>query len=180
MPKTRVQKEESVVKYTEKLQKAKSVTFVDYKGLNTSQVSILRNTLRDQGAEFTVTKNNLLKLALEKSSDYRLPATAENLFKGPIATLFSFEDDVSPIRSLVKTLKDSQVGKIKGGILDAVFMDEFSIVRLAELPSKLELQAKVVGTLAVPLQGMVGVLQGNFRNLVFALDQIKQQKGVTQ
>ncbi len=174
MPKTRVQKEESVVKYTEKLQKARSVVFTNYKGLNMSQMSALRNQLRDQGAEFTVTKNTLLDLSLKQAG---LPQLSDEVKSGPIATLFSFEDEVTPIKALVKTLKDAGVGKIKGGILESRFMDEYSIVRIANLPSKLELQAKLVGTLAAPLSGMVSVLQGNLRNLVYALDQIRINKG---
>ena len=56
-------------------------------------------------------------------------------------------------------------------------MEALSITRLAELPSKLELQAKIVGSLSSPLYGMVNVLQGNLRNLVYALDQIRISKG---
>lgn len=174
MPKTRVQKEESVVKYAEKLEKARSVVFADYKGLTTSQVSELRNKLREQGSEFTVTKNTLLDLALKQAN---LPQLRGDLKSGPTATLFNFEDEIAPLKDLVKTLKDAQKGKIKGGILDNQFFDEFSIIRLANLPSKLELQAKVVGCLTAPLSGMVGVLQGNLRNLVYALDQIRISKG---
>ncbi len=174
MPKTRIQKEESVTKYTEKLQRAKSVTFVDYKGLTMSQMSALRNQLRDLGAELTVTKNKLLKIALKNSS---LDTPNSELFSGPIATLFSFEDEITPLKAAVKTLKDAQIGKIKGGILDAQFFDEYSMVRLANLPSKLELQAKVVGSLAAPLSGIVGVLSANIRNLVYAVDQIRISKG---
>lgn len=174
MPKTRLQKEESVVKYADKLGRARSVVFTDYKGLNMSQMSTLRNQLRDQGAEFTVTKNNLLDISLKQAG---LPQLSDDVKSGPIATLFSFEDEVTPIKALVKTLKDAGVGKIKGGILESRFMDEFSIVRIANLPSKLELQAKVVGSLAAPLSGMVNVLQGNLRNLVYALDQIRINKG---
>lgn len=174
MPKTRAQKEESVVKYAEKLTKARSVVFADYKGLKMSQMSALRNQLRDQEAEFTVTKNTLLKLAL-KNSSFDTPNS--ELFSGPLATLFSYGDEISPIKALVKTIKDAQTGKIKGGILDSTFLDEFAITRLANLPSKLELQAKIVGLLNAPLQGMVSVLQGNLRNLVFALDQIRISKG---
>ena len=174
MPKTRIQKEESVTKYTEKLQRAKSVTFVDYKGLTMSQMSALRNQLRDLGAELTVTKNKLLKIALKNSS---LDTPNSELFSGPIATLFSFEDEITPLKAAVKTLKDAQIGKIKGGILDAQFFDEYSMVRLANLPSKLELQAKVVGSLAAPLSGIVGALSANIRNLAYAVDQIRISKG---
>lgn len=171
MPKTRVQKEETVVVLAEKLKKAKSVVFADYQGLTMAQLSVLRDQLRDQGAEFAVTKNSLLDLAL-KTTDYRLPTT-----DGPTATLFSYEDEVAPIKALVKALKDAARGSIKAGIVGGEVYDAFAVTRLANLPSKLELQAKVVGSLSSPLYGIVGVLQANIRNLVYAVDQIRIQKG---
>lgn len=174
MAKTRAQKEQSVSQYSEKLQKARSVVFADYKGLKMSQMSALRNQLRDQEAEFTVTKNTLLKLALKNSS---LDTPNSELFSGPLATLFSYGDEISPIKALVKTIKDAQTGKIKGGIFGTDFMDGFAITRLANLPSKLELQTKVVGCLNAPLQGIVGVLNANIRNLVYTIDQIRVSKG---
>jgi len=57
------------------------------------------------------------------------------------------------------------------------FIDEYKVNRLATLPSKDELRAKVVGTLGAPLYGIVGVLQANLRNLVYALDQIRISRG---
>ena len=67
MPKTRAQKEETVVKLSEKLGRAKAVVFTDYKGLNMKQLSDLRDKLREQNAELTVTKNTLLKMALAQA-----------------------------------------------------------------------------------------------------------------
>lgn len=172
--KTRAQKEESVKVLTDKLNRAKSVVFADYRGLNMSQLSEIRKNLRDQQAEFGVTKNTLLKLALKDSP---LQTQDSLLFSGPIATLFSYEDEITPIKTLVKALRDAQIGKIKAGFLGEEYLDEISINQLASLPSKLELQAKVVGVLVTPLQGMVSVLQANLRNLVYALHQIQLQKG---
>ncbi len=74
-------------------------------------------------------------------------------------------------------MKDSAIGKIKAGFLGSELMDEAGIHRLATLPSKDELRAKTVGVLVVPLQGMVGVLQANLRNLVYALSEIQKQRG---
>lgn len=181
MPKTRTQKEETVADLTDKLKRAKSVVFADYqqagtsgsKGLSMSQLSDLRSKLREQYAEFSVTKNTLLKLALDTSS---LQPLTSNLLNGPTATLFSYEDEVSPIKILVKALKDAGLGSIKAGLLDGILMDSIQINRLAALPSKDELRAKVVGSLGAPLYGIVGVLQGNLRNLVYALDQIRTMK----
>lgn len=174
MAKTRAQKEQTVQNYTEKLQKAKSVVFTDYKGMTMSQLYDLRNKLQENNAELTVTKNTLLRLGLKQAN---LPALSEDIQKGPIATLFSYEDEISPIKLLVKALKDAQVGKIKGGLLDNQLLDGFAINKLATLPGKQELRGQVVGILASPLTGIVGVLQANLRNLVYALDQIRISKG---
>ncbi len=174
MPKTRLQKETTVTEITDKLNRAKSVVFADYQGMTMTDLSALRKTLREQGAEFSVTKNNLLKLAL--ITNHQLPDT-DQFLSGPVATLFSYEDEVLPIKTLTKAIKDSQKGKIKAGIVDGQFFEAVQINKLATLPSKDELRAKVVGTLGAPLYGIVGVLQANLRNLVYVMDQIRIQKG---
>ena len=173
MAKTRVQKEEQVKKITDKLKVATSVVFTDYRGLTMSQLSDLRNKLAADKAELTVTKNTLLLISLKEAG---LPAP-DDILKGPIATLFSLEDETAPLKTLVKTFKDIGIGRVKGGFLGDNFMDEYSLIRLSALPGKLELRGKVVGTLAAPLYGMVNVLQGNLRNLVYALNQIRISKG---
>ena len=166
MPKTRVQKEEIVVNLKEKLANAKSIVFADYRGLTTKQLSDLRENLSEVGGELNITKNTLLKIALPESS-----------FEGPTATLFAYDDEISPIKLLVKALKDAGIGKIKAGFLGTEVLDEERINQLASLPSKDELRRKTVGILVAPLQGIVSVLQGNLRNLVYVLDQIRISKG---
>ncbi len=166
MPKTRVQKEEIVQKLKEKFSQARSVVFTDYKGLTMKHLSDLRNKLSEVDSEFTITKNTLLNKANPKIK-----------LEGPTATLFSYDDEISPIKLLVKMLKDATLGKVKSGFLGQDILDEARILQLATLPSKDELRAKTVGILVAPLQGIVSVLQGNLRNLVYALDQIKLQKG---
>lgn len=173
MAKTRAQKEQTVQNLTEKLQKAKSVVFADYKGLTMKQLSALRNELRNQNAEFTITKNTLLDLAL-KTSHFPLP---KSHFQNPTATLFAYDDEISPIKILVKALKDAAIGKIKMGFLGVESLDESKIQYLASLPSRDELRGQTVGILVAPLQGMVSVLQGNLRNLVYALSEFQKQKG---
>lgn len=169
MPKTRLQKIEAVTKLQEKLGRAKALVFADYKGLNMSQLSDLRNKLRDQNAEFSITKNSLLVRALP---------TAD--LKGPTATLFAYDDQITPIKTLVKTFKDLGLGKVKFGFLGSDALDEAKILSLSTLPSKNELRTQTVGVLVAPLQGMVGVLQANLRNLVYTLSEIKNLPMVGQ
>ena len=173
MAKTRQQKEELVQNIAEKLSKTKAVVFADYKGLTMKQLSDLRNKLRDLDAEFTITKNTLLKLALPASS-FQFPVSS---FTGPTASLFAYDDEVSPIKILVKALKDAGLGKVKMGFLGTESLDETRIIQLSTLPTKDELRAKTVGILVAPFQGMVSVLQANLRNLVYALSEIQKMKG---
>ncbi len=166
MAKTRQQKEEIVAKLSEQLGKAKAVVFADYKGLTMKQLSDLRDKLRDVQGELTITKNTLLKKAMPEIE-----------LEGPTATLFAYDDEISPLKILVKTLKDTAVGKVKSGFLGDTTLDEGKILQLATLPTKDELRGKTVGVLVAPLQGMVSVLQGNLRNLVYALSEIQKVKG---
>jgi large subunit ribosomal protein L10 len=173
MPKTRIQKEETVQVLTDKLTKANSLVFADYQGMTMTQLSDLRKNLRDMSAEFTVTKNNLLKIALKNSN---MPVS-DDILSGPVATLFSFGDEILPIKTLTKAIKDNQVGKVLGGVMEGEVLDQAKVNKLSQLPSKDELRAKVVGSLGAPLYGIVGVLQANLRNLVYVLDQVRTQKG---
>jgi large subunit ribosomal protein L10 len=170
MPKTRIQKEETVVELKDKFSKAKSVVFADYRGMTMSQLTDLRTKLRAEKAEFSVTKNNLVKLAASDLGDL-------NDLNGPIATLFAYEDEISPLKLLVKAFKENNVGSVKGGFLGSEQLDAHKITQLSVLPSKDELRGKTVGVLVAPLQGMVGVLQANLRNLVYALSEIQKSKG---
>ncbi len=173
MAKTRIQKEEDVNLLTDKLTRAKAVVFADYKGMTMTQLSDLRNKLREASAQFIVTKNTLLKRALP--TNYQLPTT--DLFDGPTATLFAYEDEITPIKTLVKALKDNSVGSVKAGFLGLEPLNADKITQLSTLPGKDELRGQTVGVLAAPLKGMLTVLQGNLRNLVYALDQVRISKG---
>lgn len=171
---TRRKKEETVATITDKFGRSRSVVFTDYQGLTMSQLSDLRNKLREQQAEFTVVKNTLIERALKQATYGEAP---QEIKAGPTAVMFAYEDEISPIKILVKAIKDADIGKVKAGFLGKNFLESTGINRLAALPGKQELQGRVVGVLAAPLSGMVNVLQGNLRNLVYALDQIRQQKG---
>lgn len=176
MPKTRAQKIETVVKLQEKLGRAKAVVLADYKGLSMKQLSELRGKLSEHNAEFTITKNALLKLSLPTTSPFGDPQLSTNL-DGPTATLFAYDDQITPIKILVKTLKDTNIGKIKLGFLGTDALDETRIQYLASLPTKDELRSQTVGVLVAPLQGMVLVLNRNLAKLVYALDQIRIARG---
>ena len=158
----------------EKLTKAKSVVFAKYHGLDANKVNELRAKVIESGAEMTVAKNTLTKIALK---DAKLHADKlESDLKGPIATFFSYEDAIAPIKVLAEFAKGIELPEMVAGIIDGKYVNVDEIKILSELPSKQELLARVVGGLNSPISGFVNVLSGNKKKLVYALNAVAEKK----
>jgi len=95
---------------------------------------------------------------------------------GQIAVAASEQDEVMPARLLKKFQKDNEALAILGGILEKKFVAEAKILELADLPTRDELIARVIGSIRAPLAGLVNVLQGGMRNFLNVLSAIKDQK----
>ncbi len=169
----RLKKEDEVKILTEKLSRAKSVVLADFRGMKMPQIQSLRTKLKESGAEFTIAKNTLVKRSL---TDAGYSGIKDEDFQGSMGTLFCFEDEIAPIKTIVTFKKENELPEIKFGFFDKTFISDLELTKLATLPSKPELYAKVVGSLSSPLYGIVGVLQANLRNFVYVLDQIRAQK----
>jgi large subunit ribosomal protein L10 len=165
-------KQAIVAELTQQLQDAKAVVFTDYRGLSVSQVQALKRELAKHQADITVTKNTLMSLAAT-SANRQVPA---NVLEGPTATLFAFGDEVAPLKALVDFAKEQELPTIKAGFLGDAPLTASQVSVLAALPSRDMLIAQVVGTIKAPLGGLVNVLQGNVRGLVYALAAIRDQK----
>ena len=155
----------------EKLQKSHSVVLSDYRGLTVNQQRKLRNQVRIVQGELIVAKNSLISLAL-KAEKYPLP---ENL-QGPTLLLLAYEDEIAPIKALAEFAKVNELPKIKLGFLTKDFLTADQVNQLANLPTKLELIAKTVGSLKSPLSGIVNVLAGNIRQLIYALSAVAKAR----
>lgn len=168
-------KEEKVASLTEKIEKAKTVTFADYRGLSANQIAQLRAKVKDAGGEFLVEKNNLIRLSL-KSTKHKIPADQEELLTGPTAAIVAYNDEIAPIKEIAESNKILGIPTFKFGFMDETFMDFADVERLSRIPGKDVLRAKVVGSINSPLYGIVSVLSANLRNLVYALNAIKERK----
>jgi large subunit ribosomal protein L10 len=166
-------KEATLAEIKEKLTRAKSLVMTDYRGLTMVQLSELRNTLGEKG-EFSVTKNTILARALNEAGMSEVNA---DTFAGPTAVLFSYEDEVGPLKILTKFAAGANnLPAVKCGVIENAVINADRVSQLSKLPGKQELRGQVVGGLVAPLTGLVGVLNGNMRNLVYALNQIKEKK----
>lgn len=168
----RPEKEAMVAELQEKLSSAQGVVLTDYRGLNVKAMTELRKKLREAGVEFRVVKNTLTGLAAKGAKIEGL----SQFLTGPTAVAFGLKDPVIPAKILVDFAKDHKELKIKVGILAGQVIDAERVEALAKLPSREELLAQVARGFQAPIAGLVNVLQGTLRSLVYALDAVRRQK----
>ena len=164
-------KKEKVAEIAKKVERAKTIVFANYHGLSASQISELREKVKEGGGELIVAKNTLISRAM---SINHLPVTTNQL-AGPTATLLSYEDEIAPIKKAAESAKNLGFPKFKFGFFGKDFLDMEAVENLAKILPKEVLQAKVVGSLSSPIYGIVGVLSANIRNLISVLDQKASQ-----
>ena len=134
----------------EKIKSAKSLTFVDYRGLTAVEDTELRSAFRKAGAEYKVYKNRLLLLALKE-----LGMTGyESILEGTTAVAFGYNDEVTAPKILVDTIKDKKKMQLKGGILNGNQIDVAMVETLASIPSKEVLLTKLLYLLQSPMRGL--------------------------
>lgn len=173
MPKTKAQKKELVKDIATSVKKAKSIAFIDCAGLEVKNVTQLRKDLKKEKAEMKVLKKSLMKLAFK---DAKGDAKIEYLeTAGPKTAVFCYEDEVAPVRNIYLFSRKHKTLKLRAGILGDKQLDAKEIMALAILPSKQELLASVVGSIAAPISGFVGVLSANLRSLVYVLNEVSKK-----
>lgn len=155
------------------LEGAKAVILTDYSGLTHKQLEDLRRELRPLKASYTIVKNRLLGRAIK---DKQIISDSELQVDGPTAALIAHEDEILPLKSLTKFIKESSKPEIKLGIFFGKTLTKEEVAKLATLPSRDALRAKLVGSLKSPLYGLHRSLQWNLNRLVWTVSQIKEQK----
>lgn len=170
---TREAKEAAVVTLQDELASLKLAVLTDYRGLTVSEINELRNNLRAEGMSYKVTKNTLLRIAAKNSERFKDLDPAS--FTGPMAIALSTEDEVAPARVVFQYAKAHDALEIVGALTgDGELLDAAQVKALATLPTREQLLAQVVGTIAAPLSGFVGVMGANVRGIVTVLNAIKE------
>lgn len=156
----------------EKIESAHSIVLVNYRGLTVEAATELRKKLRENGVDYKVYKNTMMKRAFNDLGHDGL----DEYLAGPSAIAFGLEDAVAPAKVIAEFAKDNEAIEIKAGIVDGKVIDVKGVEALAKLPSKEVLIAQVLGGLNAPIQGLANVLTGNLRGLAVVLNAIAEKK----
>jgi len=148
-------KKQLVEEIKQKLQNAKTVVFVDYRGLTVAQDTKMRAECREHGTEYKVYKNRLMLRALNELGYTGL----ESQLEGTNAVAFGFEDEVAPARIMVNAKSANCEFPIKFGIFNNQIVTADEIKKLATIPSRETLLAQLVGMLTSPMRGLAVALK---------------------
>lgn len=172
---SRAAKEQAVDTLTGELGRIKLAVMTDYRGLTVREVEELRGVLRAEGISYRVTKNTLLRLAAKNNP--ALAGIDPATFTGPTALALGFDDEVAPARVIFQYAKEHKALEIVGGITgDGTVLSAADVKALATLPTREQLLGQVVGTIAAPLTGFVGVMSGNVRSIINVLNALSEAK----
>ena len=169
---TKAFKSEKISQIREKIEKAKVAIVTDYKGLSVEEITKLRRLIQKEDGDYMVTKNTLAKLAV-KGTDYEVLTDA---FTGPVAIAFGFEDQVAPAKALSKFIKESKKGEILAAAMDGQLLSANEAKALANIPSKQEIYAKMLGCINSPASGIANSVNAVMSSLTRAVAAVRDKK----
>ena len=166
------EKAETVTAVHERLKAARMAIVTEYRGLSVAQMTKLRREVRQASGEYQVIKNTLVRRALADTAFGAL----ERLLEGPNGWVFAYDDPVVLSKMLVKFVDDNDKFKIKGGVFEGEFMDPARVKVLSQMPSKPELQAKLLATIQAPASQLVRLIQEPGARMARLINALSQQK----
>ena len=156
----------------EKFKTAKMAIVTDYRGLSVAQMTRLRRAVRDASGEYQVIKNTLVRRALKDTAYGAL----DGLLDGPNGWVFAYNDPVMLSKVLVKFVDENEKLTIKGGVFEGEFMDPARVKGLAQMPSKPELQARLLAFIQAPATQLARLIQEPGTRVVRLLEALRKEK----
>jgi large subunit ribosomal protein L10 len=171
--KQRLEKAKAQESLREKMRSAKSIVFVEFRGLTVADDTRFRRTCRDSRVEYKVVKNTLASRA---ASDLGWQGLSE-VFQGPTAMAVSETDAVAAARVVTGFAREVPAIRIKGGVLEGgeVLTPE-RVAFLGTLPPKEVLVARLVGAMQSPVASFVTVLSGTISGFARAVNALREKK----
>jgi large subunit ribosomal protein L10 len=171
---TKEQKAKVIADTVERLQSVSGLYLADFSRLTVEKANQLRSEFFKVGVDYKVIKNTLFKRALQEVGGY------DEMYPylvGMTGIVFAYDDPVTPARLLKAFVKDNETMlSVKACVLGKDVFDGSRLEELASLPTRDDLIAGIIGTIAAPAQGIVGAIHGVMSGIVYALDAIEKQK----
>ena len=151
---TREKKEEMIAGYVDMLSRSRAIFMTDYRGLTVTSMESLRTKVREAGGGVTIVKNTLAIRALQAAN---LPVP-QDLFTGPTALSFAFDDVPAVAKVLDNFAKDTKILQIKGGLMEGRVLSASQVNSLASMPPREVVLSQLLGLIQQPGNRVAGVV----------------------
>lgn len=165
------EKEQEVALLEDKMKTASGLVFTQYVGLTANDMMELRRQLRENGVEYRVVKNRLVKLAAKRAA-----IEIDPFVQGPTGICFGYDDPAVPFRVASQLSKKFKPYKLNGGVFEGELVQAEGLARLANLPTKEGALSRLASVLQAPLQKLAVALAGPSRNLAVVVGEVSKQK----
>lgn len=170
----RPEKQSMIEEIRRNLMDSSFVILADYQGLNVAKLDDLRGRLRGANARLQVVQNRMFQ-RVARDLNYK---GFETRIRGPSAMVYGTGDIAAVARVLRDFTKEHERPKVTLGALNGEVLSREQIEQLAALPPREILLAQMVGLLAQPLRGIVGVLHHRLASLIYVLKAYEEKKKV--
>ena len=128
---------------------------LDFKGLSIKEMSDLRDRLRASDSVCKVTKNTLMRRAIDGDSAW---SNLDSLLTGTNAFVLIKGDVGAGVKAVQAFQKETKKSETKGGLFEGKLLSQDEIKAIADLPSKEQLMAQIAGAInAVATKVAVGI-----------------------
>ena len=144
MGRTLESKQEIVKELKALLDDAEMTLVLDYQGLSVKDISDLRSRLQSKNGICKVTKNTLMRKAIDGNSAW---SHLDSLLTGTNAFVLVKGDIGGAVKAVQAFQKDTQKSKTKGGLFEGKLLTQDELKAIANLPTKEALMAEIAGAL---------------------------------
>lgn len=144
MGRTLESKQDVVEDLKQVLSESQLAIVINYQGLSVAEITDLRRRLRPTGTVCKVTKNTLMRRAIDGDANWQ-PMT--EFLNGATAFMLVKEDIGGAIKAYQDFQKATKKTEVKGGVMEGRALNQDQVKAIGDLPSKEQLIAQVAGAI---------------------------------
>ena len=157
MPSNKIleQKKQIVADLADSIKNSTAGVLVNYQGITVDNDTKMRKTLREAGVKYVVMKNTMTGMACEMNGLGEM----KQYLNGMTAIAIGADDPIAPAKIIKKYADQVESFSILAGYLDGKVIDVKTVEDLADIPSRVTLIAKFLGSIRSPLYNLAYALQ---------------------
>lgn len=169
----RSEKDEIIGQIKELISDASALFLVDYAKVNVEDINKLRSNFRKEGVTYKVFKNTFFKKALADLGKFE---KLNGDLVGMIGVVVAKENYIAPAKIIKKYFDEKQKFVFRGCYIESEYYDASKLNAIASMPTKEEIIAGIIGSVAAPATGIVGAINAVMRDLVSVIDEISKKE----